>query len=184
MAETQETRIQDLEKEIAEKKRELYQLKRNAPEVRVKDYVFTGLDGQPVGLSELFGNQDQLIVVHNMGQSCSYCTMWADGFNGIFGYLQEKAGFALTSPDPPEVQKKFRNERGWQFPIVSTEGTTFKRDMGFENDKGQYGPGASVFRKDSAGTIYHCNDAEFGPGDDFCSVWPFYDLLPLQQNES
>ncbi|HEX6922412.1 MAG TPA: DUF899 family protein [Bacillales bacterium] len=180
MAEVQETRIQELEKEIAEKKKELSELKRSTPEVKVQDYVFTDLDGQPVSLSDLFEDQDQLIVIHNMGKSCSYCTMWADGFNGIFRYLQEKAGFVLTSPDSPEVQRQFHSGRGWKFPMVSTQETTFKRDMGFENDKGQFGPGVSIFRKDSNGTIYHCNDAEFGPGDDFCSVWHFYDLLPVK----
>lgn len=173
-----ETEIQSLEEEISQKKKELADLRKRMPERKVKDYVFKETDGENVSLSALFRDKNQLIVIHNMGQSCSYCTMWADGFNGVFGYVEEKAGFVLTSPDTPDEQKKIKAEIGWQFPMVSTEGTAFKKDLGFENEKGQLHPGASVFRKDAGGDIYHCNDVEFGPGDDFCSVWHFYDLLP------
>jgi predicted dithiol-disulfide oxidoreductase (DUF899 family) len=54
----------------------------------------------PVALSSLFGAHNDPIVVHNMGQSCRYCTMWADGFNGIYPHLANRAGFAPVSPDP------------------------------------------------------------------------------------
>ena len=39
-------------------------------------------------------------------------------------------------------------------------------------------PGVSVFRKETDGTIYRVSRAEFGPGDNFCAVWHFFDLLP------
>jgi predicted dithiol-disulfide oxidoreductase (DUF899 family) len=48
----------------------------------VQDYVFEGWSG-PVRLSELFAGKRDLFVIHNMGTSCRYCTMWADGFNGV-----------------------------------------------------------------------------------------------------
>ena len=35
-----------------------------------------------------------------------------------------------------------------------------------------------MFRKEADGKIYRASRAEFGPGDNFCAVWHFFDLLP------
>jgi len=35
----------------------------------------------------------------------------------------------------------------------------------------------SVFKK-QGGKIVRVADTSFGPGDDFCSIWHFFDLLP------
>ncbi|MGG0717046.1 DUF899 family protein [Robertmurraya massiliosenegalensis] len=130
--------------------------------------------------SFLFGDKDELIVIQNMGKSCPYCTMWADGFNGVYPHIIEKAAFVVATPDAPEIQDAYAAERQWQFPMVSTKGTTFKVDLGFEKDGYQY-PGVSTFQKDADGKIYHVADAPFGPGDEFCSVWYLFDLLPSGQ---
>lgn len=44
----------------------------------VADHVFGTLNGSTM-LSALFGERDELIVIHNMGSKCAYCTLWADG---------------------------------------------------------------------------------------------------------
>ena len=62
----------------------------------VTDYVFSGWE-VPVRLSELFGDKENLILIHNMGRSCSSCTMWADGVNGVYDHLASRAAFALPS---------------------------------------------------------------------------------------
>ena len=31
----------------------------------------------------MFGEHDMLLLIHNMGQGCRYCTLWADGFTGF-----------------------------------------------------------------------------------------------------
>ena len=72
----------------------------------VEDYVFASPDGD-IRLSELFGEHDALFVIHNMGAGCVYCTLWADGFNGIIDHLENRAAFVLTSPDAPDAQRKF-----------------------------------------------------------------------------
>src|SRR5262249_61952185 len=64
----------------------------------------------------------------------------------------------------------------WTFPMVSHEGTTFAEDMGYRQDGG-WMPGVSVFRRQSGG-IVRVSDAPFSPGDDFCSAWHFFDLIP------
>jgi predicted dithiol-disulfide oxidoreductase (DUF899 family) len=142
----------------------------------VQDYEFTTVGG-PVRLSELFGRCDDLIAVHNMGVACSYCTLWADGYNGIHQHMITRAAFIVTSPDRPSVQKHFAESRGWRFPMVSHAGSTFATDMGYGSEKGEWVPGVSVFRREGD-TIVRVSSTEFGPGDDFCTLWHFFDLLP------
>ena len=151
------------------------------PEV-VADYVLAGWNG-PVRLSELFGAKRDLIVIHNMGTGCPSCTMWADGFNGVYDHLASRAAFVVTSPDPVEVQKAFAAERGWRFPMASHAGTTFAKDLGYykeDDGDGRYGwywPGISVFRRQGDGVV-RVSDAELGPFDDFCIVYHIFALVP------
>jgi predicted dithiol-disulfide oxidoreductase (DUF899 family) len=48
--------------------------------------------------------------------------------------------------------------------------------MGFRTPKGWL-PGVSVFQRQGA-KIVRVSEASFGPGDDFCTVWHLFDLLP------
>ena len=178
MAETDwQERVETLEREIFERKQKLSELRLQGPRQVVPDYVFHRGDGSPVKLSELFGDKSELLIVHNMGKSCPYCTLWADGFNGLYFHLESKAGFAVSSPDAPEVMNEFAKSRNWKFAMVSTSGNSFKRDLGFEVN-GDYYPGVSSFVKTAEGTIEHVAKSLFGPGDDFNSTWFFFDLLP------
>jgi hypothetical protein len=38
-------------------------------------------------------------------------------------------------------------------------------------------PGVSALRRAVDGSLVPTGRAEFGPGDDFCAVWPLFDLL-------
>jgi predicted dithiol-disulfide oxidoreductase (DUF899 family) len=141
----------------------------------VKDYELATTSG-PVRLSALFGGKDTLIVIHNMGRSCPSCTMWADGFNGVYDHLASRAAFVVSSPDAPETQRQFAQSRNWKFPMVSHQGTTFAADMGYHRDGG-FCPGVSVFRRRDDG-IVRVSDSAFNENDDFCNVWRLFDLLP------
>ncbi|WP_078380434.1 DUF899 family protein [Sutcliffiella halmapala] len=174
--------IEVLEKEIIEKKKLLAELRKEVAGAPVENYRFLSTNNKQVSLLQLFEEKDELIVVHNMGKSCSYCTMWADGFNSVYHHIRRKAAFVVSSPDSPEVQEDFAAERRWTFPMVSTQETTFKEDTGFKLE-GLYYPGVSVFTKDAQGNISHHTKTFFGPGDDFCSVWSFFDLLPSGYEE-
>jgi len=142
----------------------------------VEDYEFTTPTG-PVRLSELFGTHEDLMVVHNMGRSCPSCTLWADGYNGIHEHVISRAAFVVSSPDAPDVQQAFAAGRNWTFPMVSHQGTSFAADMGYRSDSGGWRPGISVFRREGDG-IRRVSDAPWSPGDDFCTLWHFFDLLP------
>jgi predicted dithiol-disulfide oxidoreductase (DUF899 family) len=167
--------ITALEKDVYEKLNKLGELKRAEPPEAVKNYTLKGADGT-VELADLFSGHDDLIVVHNMGKSCPYCTLWADGFSGVAKHLASRAGFALVSPDPVSVQQDFKQSRNWRFPVYSAEGSSFIKDMGFESENGGPEPGMSTFVKRDDG-IYRIASSPFGPMDPFAGIWHMFALL-------
>lgn len=170
--------VDELEYQLQDIKRKLGELRRQRPREEIRDYQLLDSEGREAPLSNLFGDQSRLILVHNMGRHCSYCTMWADGFTGLLRHLESRAAFAVTSPDLPDAQKELVQSRGWNFPVYSTQGTSFVADMGFDDEQEGLMPGVSVFTKETDGKMYRVSRAEFGPGDNFCAVWHFFDLLP------
>jgi hypothetical protein len=60
--------------------------------------------------------------------------------------------------------------------MVSHRDTSFAADMGHRGKDGWL-PGVSVFLK-QGGKICRASDNRFEPGDDFCAIWHFFDLLP------
>ncbi len=166
--------IEQLEEELVEKHEKLAEMKRGLPPEVVQDYTLQSQEG-PIRLSDLFNGKPDLIVVHNMGRACTYCTLWADGFNGVHHHLENRAGFVVVSPDPLEIQREFAESRGWKFPMASGLGSTFTEEMGFRNEKG-WMPGVSTFHRDK-GKITRVAKAPFGPGDPFCGVWHLLALL-------
>ena len=176
-----ESQVATARKELENARRKLVALRRRLPPEPVKDHALNSVEG-PVKLSEMFGDKDDLILIHNMGAGCANCTMWADGFNGVVDHLQSLAALVLVSPDNPVVQQEFAQERGWRFTMYSTKGTHFNEDMGFHSEDeaflSGYQPGVSAFRKQKDGSIVRVSKEEFGPGDLYCSVWHLFDLLP------
>jgi len=172
-------RLNDARRRILEIRAEMRELQAGIEPEQVEDYEFGTTDG-PVRLSALFGDRDELLMIHNMGAGCVYCTLWADGFNGVADHLDDRAAFVVSSPDSPEAQRKFADGRGWGFRMVSHEGTPFAADMGYYTEEGEFPgfhPGVSAFRKDGD-RIWRVSNASLGPGDDFCSVWHLFDLFP------
>lgn len=168
-------RLSAYRRQIAELREKMRQEQASVEPQEIADYVFATSTGK-TRLSDLFGDKDTLLVIHNMGTGCSSCTMWADGFNGVYQHLRDRAAFVVSSPDSPDLQQRFAAGRGWKFPMVSNQGTTFAEDMGYRVD-GRYRPGVSVFKRQH-GKILRVSDTSFSPGDDFCAVWHLFDLLP------
>ncbi len=156
----------------------MVELQRQMPHEAVPaTYIFRGPNGAEATLEDLFEGRRDLIVIHNMGASCAYCAMWADGFNGVWPHLRDRAAFVVVSPDAPETQARFAASRGWRFPMWSSQGTTFRADMGFQQDDEML-PGVSIFHREADGAITHYAQSPFGPGDDFCVTYSLFDLLP------
>lgn len=170
------SQLNDFRKQMAGLREQMREVQRSmSPEV-VDNYSFDGPDGSKT-LGDLFGAQRDLIVIHNMGTSCAYCTLWGDGFNGVYEHLRQRAAFVMTSPDSVAVQQRFADSRGWRFPMLSHAGSDFAENMGFGSADQGWHPGVSVFQQHD-GNIVRVSNAEFGPGDDFCMLWHLFDLLP------
>ena len=109
--------IAELEQQIYKLNLELHELRQSSAPEPVGPYEFATQQGQ-VTLLELFGEQDKLLMIHNMGQACRYCTLWADGFNGYLAHLESALSVVLVSKDSPAEQRKFANSRGWRFRLA------------------------------------------------------------------
>ncbi|MGH2551185.1 MAG: DUF899 family protein, partial [Thermomicrobiales bacterium] len=59
--------IQELQEQIDGLKQQLSELRRQRPTESISDYDLLNQDGSTVKLSELFGEKDDLLVIHNMG---------------------------------------------------------------------------------------------------------------------
>ncbi len=169
--------IEELERRIETLKEERSAARRCRGPEQIEDFA-VGTGEGPRRLSELFGEHDDLLLVHNMGRTCAYCTLWADGFVGLLPHLTRRSAFVLMTPDTPEVQREFAASRGWPFVMVSDPTREVARALGFATEGGVSLPGVSALRRSSDGSLTRSGRAEFGPGDDYCAVWPLFDLLP------
>ena len=165
---------------IRAKEEELYNLVKEIEALRmahqgeeVPDYEFTNLHGN-IKLSEMFGDKSGLFVIHNMGQGCRYCTLWADGINAFLQHLETEFSVFLVSKDDPATQRTFANERGWRFQLASHDGESYAIEQSVEEGEDNY-PGISYFVKRDE-KIFKKNNATFGPGDAFCSLWHILSL--------
>ena len=172
--------IVDLERQIHDLMRKLNVLRKASRGAKVRDYDFATLDGETTLLA-LFGDKDTLLVIHNMGQGCRYCTLWADGFNGLLSHLESVVSVVLVSKDSPETQRRFANARGWRFRLASHGGGEYIREQtvveGAENM-----PGAVVYARDGE-NIYRKSVCAFGPGDIYCSMWSLLGLAGLNEED-
>lgn len=180
---SKKAQIEKLQEQLNEVRAKIREARRSQEPEKVDNYEFVSKEGKKVRLGDLFGDKKELILVHNMGKKCVYCTLWADGFNGVVQHLENRAAFVVSSPDAPEVQREFAESRNWKFRMVSVAGTTFAKDMGYaKEENNSVAPGLSVFVK-SGNDILRVSDAELGPGDDYCQVWHMFDLLPEGAND-
>ena len=173
-------RINALERQIYELTAELNGLRKAHDGSEVPNYRFETLDGD-TSLLSLFGDQERLLAIHNMGQGCRYCTVWGDGFNGLLPHLEAAMAVVLLSRDPPELQRRFANSRGWRFRLASHGGGAYIREQTVL-DGADNMPGAVVYQREGK-TIARKNACVFGPGDLYCSLWSLLGLAGLSDTE-
>ncbi|MFO0827195.1 MAG: DUF899 family protein [Phycisphaerales bacterium] len=171
------TEVRAIEAEIETLKKRLSEARRRATPELVTDLALVARNGAPTSLSKLFGGRRDLLAVHNMGRRCVYCTLWADGFTGLWPHIDDRTAFVLVSEDEPAVLDEFARSRGWTFPVASMHGTDFATALGVAYEGTHQQPGVSAFHRRDDGSIVRTGYASFGPGDDFCAVWPMFDLL-------
>src|SRR5216117_442016 len=120
--------IRKTEEEIRKLVDKLGQLRKENPPQPVKNHKFKTMTGE-VSLLDLFAGKDVLFAIHNMGQGCRYCTLWADGFNGFVPHLESQFSLALVSKDDPETQRIFANSRHWRFRMASHGGGAYIKEQ-------------------------------------------------------
>jgi predicted dithiol-disulfide oxidoreductase (DUF899 family) len=170
--------IQKLEREIFELSTKLKELRGLSPGSEVRNYSFDTLTGTTT-LLDLFGHHDQLLLIHNMGQACRYCTLWADGFNGLVPHFESALSLVLVSRDEPEVQHRFATSRGWRFRLASHGGGDYIREQTVMEGASNM-PGAVTYERKGE-TIYRKNACVFGPDDMYCPIWPMLGMAGITE---
>jgi predicted dithiol-disulfide oxidoreductase (DUF899 family) len=172
--------IIEIEREIFELTAKLNELRGANEGVEVRNYAFDSLSG-PTTLLDLFGHQKKLLLIHNMGQGCRYCTLWADGLNGFVPHIETAMALALVSKDKPEVQRRFANSRGWRFRLASHGGGEYIREQTVMEGADNM-PGAVVYERRGE-AIFRKNSCIFGPGDMYCPIWNFLGMAGFGEGE-
>lgn len=125
------------EKELIRLQDECAAARRGLPMVRVtENYRFTGPDGE-VGLLDLFGDHDQLIVQHFMfdpswEDGCGSCTAMAQaGATPQIRHQLDRRGtaFVAVSRAPLPQLTAVRERHGWTFDWYSSFDSSFNLDF-------------------------------------------------------
>jgi predicted dithiol-disulfide oxidoreductase (DUF899 family) len=126
------------EKELTRRGDELTRKRRELPWVPVeKDYAFETERGTET-LADLFDGRSQLLVYHFMfgppyTAGCPVCSSIADTLAPQVPHLKARdATLLLASRGPLEKLLAYRERMGWAIDWVSSAGTDFNRDLGFQ----------------------------------------------------
>ena len=76
-----------------------------------------------------------------------------DEFDGMLKIIEKAAGFCIIGPDGPKTQKRYVKERGWKAKLYSAQGSSFIKDLGFEDEDGDSMLGISVLQKEKDGKM-------------------------------
>lgn len=170
--------IRELEMQLYEKTLALNELRKQASLKEVPNYDFETQAGG-TSLLDLFGDQDRLLVIHNMGQACRYCTLWGDGFNGLVDHLESAMSVVLVSKDDPATQRQFANSRGWRFRLASHGGGCYITEQSAQEGTSNM-PGAVVYERKND-KIFRRGASVFGPGDLYSPMWNLLGLAGMTE---
>ena len=129
------------EKDLTKQRDQLNVDRRNLPMVEIeKDYQFVGSRG-PLRLIDLFEGRNQLIVYHFMfhpewEEGCSSCTAGTDELSpGFLRHLHVRdTTYAMVSRAPLPKLEHWKEQRGWDLPWYSSDGSDFNYDFGVTID--------------------------------------------------
>ena len=172
--------ITELERQIASLSKRLADLRKQVPPKEIPPYRFETIDGD-VSLAGLFAGKRHLLAIHNMGQGCRFCTLWADGFNGVLPHLESAMAVVLLSRDPPAIQRDFANSRNWRFRLASHGGNRYIHEQSVM-EGGDNMPGAVLYER-SEEQVFRRNSVTFGPGDTFSPVWHLLALAGIGEDD-
>ncbi len=200
LAKREELRLAEIE---SMKLRErVAELRRQLPQgAVVEDYTFiegpADLNGgdtptRTIHLSELFSAPGRSVVIYQFmygkrqKDPCPMCTHLIDGFNGIAHHVAQNLDLAIVAAADPAALRAHARRRGWNNLRLLSCGkdSTFKYDLGGEDESGNQDSTISVFTRDSDGTLRHFYSAHPQMASDIKErgldlVAPVYNLLDL-----
>src|SRR5579862_7231677 len=107
---------------------DMCRIRRSFSPIEIDDYELqTPGSSSPMLLSEFLDYRARLLVIHNMGDACAHCAVYADGLNGVLPHLESIAEVLLVAPMSPEALGEFAASRSWRFALASTLGTSLAR---------------------------------------------------------
>jgi predicted dithiol-disulfide oxidoreductase (DUF899 family) len=206
LARREELRLAEID--LMKQRERVADLRRRLPEgAVVKDYVFqegpADLQAgdtpiRTVRLSELFSTPERSLVVYHLmfGKEqttpCPMCTLWIDGFNGVAPHLAQNVDFVIAAAADPPTLRDHARSRGWHnLRLLSCGTSSFKYDLGSEDEDGNQESTVSVFTRDKQGTIRHFYSAHPQMADDIHQrgldllnpVWHLLDLTPQGRDD-
>jgi predicted dithiol-disulfide oxidoreductase (DUF899 family) len=187
--------------------RDLVSAERRAlPWVKVdKEYVFDAPEGKRT-LSELFGDNSQLIIHHfmwrhDLDMGCVSCSLEADHAEGALVHLENHdVSYVRVSRAPLAKLEAYKKRLGWKAKWVSSYANDFnfdyhvsftKEELAKGNVNYNYGmvegfdelPGLSVFFKDKDGTVYHTYSSYARGNEEVIGAFIYLDITPKGRNE-
>jgi predicted dithiol-disulfide oxidoreductase (DUF899 family) len=187
------------EKEFTRLRDELSRQRRELPwEAVEKEYVLDGPQGEQT-LAELFDGRNQLHVYHFMfgpedEQGCAHCSFWADNFDPIIVHLNARDVTMIAVSRAPDAKlAAYKQRMGWSFHWVSSFANDFNFDYGVsftpehqneavynwsQSPRGPEQEGASVFRKDESGRVFHTYSTYARGIDMVNTAYRYLDLVP------
>jgi predicted dithiol-disulfide oxidoreductase (DUF899 family) len=134
------------EKELTRRGDSLAARRRELPWVAVeKDYRFE-TDGGRKTLADLFDGRSQLLVYHFMfgppyEAGCPVCTSIGDTLAHQVAHLEARdTTLLLASRAPLERLRAYKRRMGWPIEWVSSAGSEFNRDLGFQRTEDELRP--------------------------------------------
>jgi predicted dithiol-disulfide oxidoreductase (DUF899 family) len=196
------------EKDLRKRMDAIAEQRRKLPWERVEqEYRFETKCGTR-SLADLFGGKSQLLIYHFMlgpgwAEGCKGCSFISDHFDPMLVHLAHRdVSFVVVSRAPLDEIQAFQRRMGWQFPWVSSFGSSFNFDYGVsftpdQVDRGetQYNystkpfrsteaPGLSAFYKDTqTGSVYHTYSSYARGLDIGIGVYNFLDMAPKGRDE-
>ncbi|HKY30809.1 MAG TPA: DUF899 family protein [Pyrinomonadaceae bacterium] len=201
LAKREKLRLAEIE--LMRQRERVAELRRTLPPgAAIQDYEFiegpTSLDNgdeplRKVRLSELFTAPDRSLVIYQFmfgkkqTNACPMCTAWIDAFNGVAHHLAQNVDFAIVAAADPATLRAHARNRGWnRLRLLSAGESTFKYDLGSEDQEGNQDSTISVFARDADGTLRHFYSGHPWLGEDIRErgidelnpIWNVLDLTP------
>ena len=195
------------EKEYTRQRDQLTAERRALPWVKVeKNYLFDTPAGRK-SLADLFDGRSQLIVQHFMfapswEEGCVGCSFGADHADSARQHFEHHdVKYVAVARAPLAKLDAYKKRMGWQFDLVSSEGSDFNFDyrVSFTPEeiargRAEYNyttidntmeelPGFSVFYKNDKGEIFHTYSSYARGNEEIIGALMWLDMTPSGRNE-